>query len=108
VTLYHAQPYQHRDPFGKVVEPGLFIDITEHIEAKQNLLALHQSQKKWLDESQGQDSYLLTMRELDAECGRLSGLFPFAEGWRRHHHVGYCGEKEDPLRTMLAGKVLPA
>jgi N-acetylglucosamine malate deacetylase 1 len=107
-TLYHAQPYQHRDPLGRVVEPELFLDISEHIDTKQAILAQHQSQKQWLDESQGQDSYLLTMRELDAECGRISGMFSFAEGWRRHWHVGFCDERDDPLRTVLAGKVLPA
>ena len=108
VTLYHAQPYQHRDPLGKLVEPEIFVDTSEQLERKVALLGEHVSQKKWLDESQGQDSYLQTLRELDAELGRLSGLFPSAEGWRRHFHAGFCDPKTDPLRAALKGKLLPA
>jgi hypothetical protein len=70
------------------------------------MLAKHVSQKCWLDESQGHDSYLQTLRDLDEECGRMSGMFRCAEGWRRHLHLGFCGEKDDPLQLALKGKVL--
>ena len=66
------------------------------------LLGLHTSQKKWLDTSQGHDSYLNTLRELDAQCGRMSGKFEFAEGWRRHLHLGFCSPNEDPIRDALS------
>ena len=60
------------------------------------------SQKVWLDESQGHNSYLVTMSELDAEVGRLSGgKFAYAEGWRRHLHLGFCDPDDDPLRDAL-------
>ena len=34
----------------------------------------------WLDESQGLDSYLQTLRDLDAEVGRMSGRFRLCRG----------------------------
>ena len=33
--------------------------------------------------------------------GRLSGKFERAEGWRRHHHLGFSGEDIDPLLEAL-------
>jgi LmbE family N-acetylglucosaminyl deacetylase len=108
VTVYHAQPYSHRDPLGNLIEPGLVVDTTELIELKKKMLAKHASQKQWLDESQGVDSYLDTLAALDAEVGRMSGIFQYAEGWRRHLHLGFCGPDDDPLRTALKERVLVA
>jgi hypothetical protein len=41
------------------------------------------------------------LRDLDAEVGRMSGRFAFAEGWRRHLHLGFCAPDDDPLGTDL-------
>lgn len=101
VTVYHAQPYSHRDPLRRLVEPEIYVDVTAVIERKTAMLAEHKSQKKWLDESQGHDSYLQTLRDLDAECGRMSSLFKYAEGWRRHLHLGFCGAQDNPLLDAL-------
>lgn len=101
VTIYHAQPYSHRDPLGQLVVPEIFVDVSRLLERKVAMLAMHQTQKKWLDESQGQDSYLQTLRDLDAQAGRMSGTFAYAEGWRRHLHLGFCGPDDDPLPAAL-------
>lgn len=101
VTVYHAQPYSNRDPLRQLVEPEIFVDVTRLQERKVAMLACHVSQKKWLDESQGHDSYLQTLRNLDEEVGRMSTLFKCAEGWRRHLHLGFCGEQDDPLSAAL-------
>jgi LmbE family N-acetylglucosaminyl deacetylase len=106
VTVYHAQPYSHRDPLGNVIEPGLVIDTTDLIDLKKKMLAKHISQKQWLDESQGVNSYLDAMAALDAEVGKMSCLFQYAEGWRRHLHMGFCGEDDDPLRSTLKDRVM--
>ncbi|MEX2176391.1 MAG: PIG-L family deacetylase [Pirellulaceae bacterium] len=108
VTVYHAQPYSHRDPLGRAIEPELVVDTTDLIELKKKMLAKHASQKLWLDESQGVNSYLDTLAELDAEVGRMSCIFKYAEGWRRHLHLGFCGRHDDPLRTALKERVLVA
>jgi LmbE family N-acetylglucosaminyl deacetylase len=105
VTVYHAQPYSNRDPLRKLVEPDMFVDASDVLEQKLAMLSCHVSQKKWLDESQGLDSYLHSLRELDAEVGRMSGRFEYAEGWRRHLHLGFCGPDDDPLAEALAARV---
>jgi len=40
------------------------------------------------------------------EVGRMSGVFEYAEGWRRHLHLGFCGEDADPLGAALGEKTL--
>jgi LmbE family N-acetylglucosaminyl deacetylase len=101
VTLYHAQPHGNRTPLGELVRPGLFVDVTDCLDGKAHMLAAHQSQKQWLDESQGLDSYIQTMRDLGREVGRMSGRYEYAEGWRRHLHLGFCGPDDDPLSAAL-------
>jgi LmbE family N-acetylglucosaminyl deacetylase len=101
VVLYHALPYGLADGLRRAVQPDFFVDVSAVIEDKQAMLACHQSQRKWLDTSQGLDSYLATMREMSAEVGRRSGRFAFAEGWRRHSHLGFSARERDPLGELL-------
>ncbi len=106
VTIYHAQPHGNRTSLGQLVVPDRFVDISDVIDAKQAALALHTSQQNWLNESQGSNSYLQTMRDLASEVGGLSGKFLFAEGWRRHHHLGFCSPNTDPLCDALSNRTV--
>jgi LmbE family N-acetylglucosaminyl deacetylase len=85
----------------KRVDAGLFVDVTSVAELKLSALAAHESQRSWLDASQGLDSYLAKMEQLDREVGTLSGRFERGEGWRRHHHLGFSSEDMDPLADAL-------
>eukprot|EP01009_Symbiontida_sp_KSa7_P007212 NODE_3907_length_371_cov_566.686335_g3333_i0.p2 GENE.NODE_3907_length_371_cov_566.686335_g3333_i0~~NODE_3907_length_371_cov_566.686335_g3333_i0.p2 ORF type:complete len:101 (+),score=25.15 NODE_3907_length_371_cov_566.686335_g3333_i0:26-304(+) len=71
------------------------------IEGKAAMLGKHQSQKEWLDESQGFDSYIEMMKSLAVEVGKMSGRYGYAEGWRRHMHAGLSQRDEDPLYEEL-------
>jgi len=101
VTLYHALPWGLRDSLRRVVRAGQYVNITPVLSVKRAALACHTSQKEWLDTSQGLDSYLTTMQDMSREVGRLSRRFEYAEGWRRHLHLGFCTENADPLRDAL-------
>ncbi len=103
VTLYHAQPHGNRDEIWEPVRPRIFVDIATVIDRKAEMLAFHRSQKDWLDVSQGLDSYIHTMKQLCSEIGDLSGHYGFAEGWRRHSHLGFCGQNADPLVDAIPG-----
>ncbi len=105
VTIYHAQPHGNRDPLGKLVRPDLFVDIGSVMSEKTAMLACHKSQQQWLDKSQGLNSYLETMKDLMREVGRMSGSCEFAEGWRRHNHLGLGAAQDDPLRQSLRSYV---
>jgi LmbE family N-acetylglucosaminyl deacetylase len=101
VVLYHALPYGLTDGLRRRIVPDFFVDVTSVMDGKEQMLACHASQKKWLDVSQGFDAYLLTMRQMIAEVGNMSGKFRYAEGWRRHSHLGYARQEIDPLQDIL-------
>jgi LmbE family N-acetylglucosaminyl deacetylase len=105
VAVYHAMPWGLKDPLRRPVAADMYVDISGVMEKKRRALACHRSQKEWLDESQGFDSYLRAMEEMSAAAGRMSGRFRFAEGWQRHNHLGFGPEDFDPLREALGGLV---
>jgi N-acetylglucosamine malate deacetylase 1 len=106
VTLYHALPWGLRDSLRRAVRAGQYVDIAPGLATKRAALACHKSQKEWLDASQGIDSYLTLMEEMSREVGRISGAFEYAEGWRRHLHLGFCAENADPLAEALGDRVV--
>lgn len=105
VTLYHALPWGLKGSLGETIRANDYVDISATLGRKREALACHRSQKKWLDESQGLDSYLTTMEDMAREVGVMSGCFEIAEGWRRHLHLGFCAEDADPMRDAL-GKLM--
>jgi len=107
VAIYHALPYGLREMMGREVEAEFFVDVGGVIERKVELLGKHESQRDWLDKSQGLGSYLATMREMARTVGKKSGKFDYAEGWRRHNPLGYGPAGADPLRRKLAGLCEP-
>lgn len=106
VTIYHALPYGLRDGMRRYVQPGQFVNVGSVLAEKREALACHRSQKEWLDQTQGLDSYLDTMEAMSAEVGRWSAVYEHAEGWRRHSHLGFCAENADPLSEALSDNTL--
>lgn len=88
VEVYHALPYTLTDGMNTVISPEICVDISAVINEKEKMLACHKSQKSWLDVTQGFDSYLTNMRCISGKIGKMSGKYKFAEGWRKHLHVG--------------------
>jgi len=110
LAIYHAQPHGNRTPLGEIVRPELAIGIDSVIEVKQAMLSEHRSQQAWLQDSQGMNSYVQTMLDLGREVVEISSgtevsnrsaAYKYAEGWRRHLHLGYSAQAIDPLRDAL-------
>lgn len=102
VCVYHGQPHSNLDPTMNRVLPKMYVDISSVIEEKTRMLARHDSQDAWLDESQKMNSFLESMRAISRNTGELSGKYEYAEGWSRHLHFGFCAPDADPLAEALA------
>ena len=100
-TVYHAMPHGLRDGLRRRIVPDAFVNTASVHKVKLAALAEHRSQQEWLEVSQGMNSYLRAMEEMSLEVGRMSRRFTHAEGWRRHLHLGFCGEDADPLGDAL-------
>lgn len=107
VVVYHALPHGLKDAMRRQPVPDFYVNITKVIDRKEKMLAQHQSQKVWLDKTQGMNSYLASMREASAAVGKMSGRFQYAEGWRRHNHLGLSATETDPLQEMLQEDIYP-
>lgn len=105
-TLYHCMPHGLRDPLGREVYPGSFVNTGSVHALKHKALAQHKSQQRWLDKSQGMNCYLLAMEDMSLELGRMSKKFKHAEAWRRHFHLGFCEPDADPLAEVLGANYL--
>ncbi|MEW5816058.1 MAG: PIG-L deacetylase family protein [Spirochaetota bacterium] len=101
VAIYHAMPYGLCDELRRRIWPDFYIDIDSVIDKKETMLAFHESQKKWLDTTQGLDSYLQTMRDMAHKVGEMSKKYQYAEGWRRHSHLGFSRKEANPLALVL-------
>ncbi len=108
VAVYHALPHGLRDGMGRIVRASSYVNIDPVIGLKKRMLSFHESQKDWLDESQGMDSYLESMVLMAREVGIMSGKFTYAEGWRPHNHLGLCSAGYDPLGAALSGSIYSA
>ncbi len=106
VTVYHAMPHGLCDGLRRPVVPDLFVDTTAVQPVKRQALAAHASQKEWLDATQGMDSYLDAGDAAARAVGRMSGRFDYAEGWRRHLHLGLSATDDDPLTATLPPQVV--
>ena len=43
------------------------------------------------------------MTEAGEIVGKLCGKYTYAEGWRRHNHVGLAAREIDPMADILGG-----
>lgn len=101
-ALYYADPLEGIDTTGKRRWPHFYVNISETIEQKREMLSWHQSQRDWLREHHGVDQYLAQMTEWAAQFGGECG-FEFAEGFRQHLGHGY--PHEPVLQQALDSKV---
>ncbi|HPA19852.1 MAG TPA: PIG-L family deacetylase [Verrucomicrobiae bacterium] len=103
-ALYHAMPTGLCDRVRRRIRPGAYADTTSVHDVKRRALESHESQRAWLDSSQGLGCYVSTMDAMSEEVGRMSGRFRHAEGWTRHLHRGYTAVDEDPLTKILGAR----
>lgn len=108
VYLYHAQPHCNRDGMRQLVVPTLFVNVAGEMDTKLKMLACHESQRQWLDETQGLDDYLENMRRNAAEVARMCGRpgWEYAEGFRQHSHVGFSASDRDILAETLGDRLV--
>ncbi len=109
-AVYHAMPHGLRNNMRRRVPVEAYVDVTPSMPEKRAMLACHQSQKAWLDQTQGMDAYLDDMARFAEFVGNESKCFSAAEGWRRHSALGFGPDDADPLADALgnAYRINPA
>jgi len=96
--LYYCDPVEGLDPLGNPVEPSTWVDISEQLTQKTEMLACHASQRDWLLAHHGIDEYLESMRRHAAMRGRQLGVSA-AEAFVQHR--GHAYPRNDLLAEMF-------
>jgi LmbE family N-acetylglucosaminyl deacetylase len=100
--LYYMDPAEHKDKFGREVEPGAIVDITSVIDTKEKMLCCHESQRHWLMTHHGMDEYVNMMKNSDRKRGaRINAAY--AEGFRQH--LGHAYPQDNILKAELGDLV---
>lgn len=106
IFLYHCLPYGLKDGLRNLIIPDEYVNISSVIELKEKMLTEHKSQKEWLDVSQGINSYVNIMLEMCKNIALMSEKdWKYAEGWKRHLHLGLSANDEDRLKEVLKDSV---
>jgi LmbE family N-acetylglucosaminyl deacetylase len=100
--LYYCDAAEGKDLFGREVVPAFWIDISNVMEPKVQMLACHASQRNWLLRQHGMDQYIETMKQWSARRGKDRGV-AYAEGFRQHLGHSY---PQDNLLGQLLGALI--
>jgi LmbE family N-acetylglucosaminyl deacetylase len=108
--LYYAQPMEGIDLFGREVTPQFYVDVSTVFERKFEMLACHESQRKWLREHHGIDEYIESTRRWHADSGRRASKLcgrevAYAEAYRQH--LGHAYPRDNVLARLLGERLLP-
>ena len=100
--VYFMDPAEGRDREGNVTLPQFIVDVTSVFTTKRNMLACHESQRKWLQEHHHMDNYLETMDEWTRSRGALAGC-TYGEGFRQYrcHPYPSAPVLQDALRAFI-------
>lgn len=96
--LFYSDALEGKDSLGAPVPPGFYVDISDVIETKAEMLACHASQREWLLRQHGMDQYLQAMRDWSAQRGSEAGV-AYAETFRQH--LGHAHPQTNPLAEAL-------
>ncbi|MHB8900600.1 MAG: PIG-L deacetylase family protein, partial [Thermoguttaceae bacterium] len=95
---YYCDPLEAKDPLGNVIQPTTYVDITEYVAKKAEMLACHDSQRQWLLDHHGIDEYLNAMRRHAAMRGQEIGVAA-AEAFVQHR--GHAYPQNDLLKELF-------
>lgn len=97
--LYYCDPIEGRDPYtDDVPAPTTWVDVSNRIERKSDILACHASQRDWLRSHHGIDEYIDAMKRHNARRGQEVGV-AFAEAFVQHR--GHPFPQTDLLTQVM-------
>jgi len=97
--LYHTAPLELTDPLGKKIPtPHFFVDITEVIDQKMEMLSYHQTQIELMSVMFKMDDFFNEMKKYSLELGKLAEV-PYAECYWQHLGKGF--QKNPIIQEVL-------
>ncbi len=101
--LYYCDPMDGYNKFGEWLIPSIYVDISDVISTKEEMLKCHESQRNWLMQHHKIDEYVLSMKQTGAKRGNDISV-EYAEGFRQHLGNGF--PRENILKEVLGNLVI--
>lgn len=97
--LYYCDPMEAKDPYtGTRISPSAFVDVSDVIDRKLEMLACHASQREWLRSHHGIDEYLEAVKRHCRDRGEEAQV-RFAEAFVQHR--GHAYPQSDLLAELF-------
>jgi LmbE family N-acetylglucosaminyl deacetylase len=96
--LYYCDAVESKDPFGNEIKPTTYVDITEQMDKKVEMLACHASQREWLRDHHGMDEYIEAMKRSGEFRGKQASA-TYAEAFVQH--LGHAYPQNDLLADLF-------
>jgi LmbE family N-acetylglucosaminyl deacetylase len=96
--LYYCDPPEGIDPLGNAIVPTTYVEITEQMPLKTQMLACHASQREWLRAHHGMDEYVDAMKRHSARRGEQRKV-DYAEAFVQHR--GHSYPHDDLLASLF-------
>jgi len=108
--LYYFDSLEGVDIFGRQIMPELYVDMTDLMDFKSEMLAKHASQREWLRSHHDIDDYLASMQNWAAKRGAeaqflAAAAVTHAEAFRQHR--GHAYPADNLLKELLGTRVIP-
>lgn len=98
--LYHTAPLGFCDPLGSpITPPHFFVNISEVMQVKMDMLACHESQIELMRVMHKMDNFFDEMKSYNVELGCMVGV-DYAEAFWQHLGGGF--QKDPVLQEVLA------
>jgi LmbE family N-acetylglucosaminyl deacetylase len=95
--LFYCDSMEGKDKFGNRSTPSIYVDISNEMETKANMLACHESQRDWLRKHHKMDEYIISMKSFARQRGQEINV-EYAEGFLQHLGHGY--PQDNPLKDI--------
>ena len=107
--LYYAPPLGGVDVFGKPVVQQFYVDISDVMDQKLEMLACHKSQRDWLRAHHGMDEYIESVRRFNTLLGETASTIAgreiaYAEAFRQHR--GHAYPADNLIASLLPARVV--
>jgi LmbE family N-acetylglucosaminyl deacetylase len=97
-ALYYGDPIEGIGHDGKPAPADFFVNVSDLLDQKAEMLCCHESQRDWLRQQHGIDEYVEMLRSWNAARGNQAGV-PFAEAFIQYRGHGF------PTENRIAGLI---
>lgn len=101
LAIYHSDAQVENS-----IPPEFVVNVDSVMEEKKIMLKKHESQYKFLEETQAGEDYVEQLYYLNHSTANIYGKCQYAEGYRKHYYLGFGPKDFNPLKEALKDYII--